>query len=414
MTSSQKTSDESNTTPPQRPLAGVRVIDLTSVLMGPLCTQILADYGADVVKVEPPEGDIMRHAGPLKNPQMGPIYLHVNRNKRSIVLDLKQNAARDALLRLCATADIFIHNIRPSVMRRLRLSHEDIQAVKPDIIYISLVGFGQDGPYANKTAVDDVIQAGSGMPSLFQQTLGGEPAYVPGVVADRIVGISAAHAALAALFMRERTGAGQAIEVPMFETMAQLVLGDHMAGKSYDPPVGPMGYSRLLTPNRKPYRTLDGYIGAVVYNNKQWKSFFDAVGQPEVYASDKRFSDAGERAKHYDAVYGVVAEHFAAKTTAEWLDLLNEYDIPCMPLHTLESLIQDPHIQQVGLIESHQHPSEGAINVMRVPSRWSNADLSLRHHAPRVGEQTREVLRETGFTDEEISALQQAPGQTSA
>lgn len=395
----------------QRPLAGVRVIDLSSVLMGPLCTQILADYGADVIKVEPPEGDIMRHAGPLKNPQMGPIYLHVNRNKRSIVLDLKQDAARDALLRLCATADLFIHNIRPAVMRRLRLSHEDIQAVKPEIIYISLVGFGQDGPYADKTAVDDVIQAGSGMPSLFQQTLGGEPAYVPGVVADRIVGISAAHAALAALFMRERTGVGQAIEVPMFETMAQLVLGDHMAGKSYDPPVGPMGYSRLLTPNRKPYRTVDGYIGAVVYNNKQWKSFFDAIGQPEVFESDKRFSDAAERAKHYDEVYGVVAEQFATKTTAEWLDLLNAYDIPCMPLHTLESLIEDPHIQAVGLIEDQVHPSEGNIKVMRVPSRWSSADVSLRHHAPRVGEQTREVLLEHGFTDEEATTIQRAGEQ---
>lgn len=406
MTSNQESSEKPGKTTAQRPLAGVRVIDLTSVLMGPLCTQILADYGADVIKVEPPEGDIMRHAGPLKNPQMGPIYLHVNRNKRSIMLDLKRDAAREALLRLCATADLFIHNIRPAVMRRLRLSHEDLKAVKPDIIYISLVGFGQDGPYANKTAVDDVIQAGSGMPSLFQQTLGGEPAYVPGVVADRIVGISAAHAALAALFMRERTGEGQAIEIPMFETMAQLVLGDHMAGKSYDPPVGPMGYSRLLTPNRKPYRTLDGYIGAVVYNNKQWKCFFDAIGEPEVFENDKRFSDAGERAKHYDAVYGVVAGYFATKTTAEWLDLLNAYDIPCMPLHTLESLIEDPHIQAVGLIEDQLHPSEGSIKVMRVPSRWSNADLSLRHHAPHVGEQTLEILKEHGFSNAEIAALQ--------
>jgi crotonobetainyl-CoA:carnitine CoA-transferase CaiB-like acyl-CoA transferase len=389
----------------KRPLEGVRIIDATHIMMGPAATQILADYGADVVKVEPPNGDIMRHAGSMKHEGMGPIYLHANRNKRSIVIDLKKRAGRNALLRMTRTADMFIHNVRPAAMRRLGLDYPDLAAINPRIIYVALVGFDQRGPYAHLPAVDDVIQGAAGMASLLAEYSGGSPSYVPMAIADRVCGINAAQVALAALFMRERTGKGQSIEVPMFETVAQLVMADHLGGETFDPPAGPMGYRRLLTPHRRPFKTRDGYLALLVYTDGQWQQFFDAIGQPDTFRTDARFTTAAARAKHHDAAYAMISEILVERTTAEWVELLRDRDIPCMPLHDPRSLMKDPHLEAIGFFQMIDHPTEGRLRAMRVASRWSDANLSIRRHAPNAGEHSIEILQESGFTGEEIEEL---------
>ncbi len=306
---------------PAGPLAGVRIIDLTSVMMGPYATMLLGDYGADVIKVESPEGDVMRHAAPMKSRRMGAMYLQGNRNKRSIVLDLKKAGGRAALLRLAETADVFVHNVRPKAMARLKLGADDLLAVNPRLVYASLHGFGETGPYAGRPAYDDLIQGLTALPALTGK-ITGEPRYSPATMADRIVGLNATHAILAALFHRERTGEGQAIEIPMFETMAQFVLGDHMAGRSFEPRIGPPGYSRLLSPDRRPYQTSDGYVCALVYSDKQWNAFFHAIGLDEEKDRDPRLNSIASRTRNYDFVYDWFSHVMKTRTTAEWLTVL--------------------------------------------------------------------------------------------
>jgi crotonobetainyl-CoA:carnitine CoA-transferase CaiB-like acyl-CoA transferase len=388
-----------------RPLAGVKVIDLTSVLMGPAGTQILADYGADVIKVESPEGDIMRHAGHMKHHGMGPVYLHANRNKRSIVIDLKKPEGRAALLDLVRAADLFVHNVRPAAMKRLGLDYADLAAVNARLICLALVGYDQRGPYAPLAAVDDAIQGASGMASLVAQQTGGEPAFSPMVIVDRICAVNAAQTALAALLMREKTGRGQSIEMPMFETAASVVLGDHMGGETFDPPAGPTGYARLLARDRRPFRTKDGHVALLVYTDGQWKRFFEAIGTPEVFTNDPRLTTAAMRAQNYDFSYGLLTGLLRERSSAEWVELLQRFDIPCMPLHDPHSLMDDAQLAATGFFEWIEHPSEGRMRSMRVAARWSDADLSLRHHAPRLGEQSVEILREHGFDEARIEKL---------
>ena len=388
---------------PQGPLAGVKVIDLTSVMMGPYATMILGDYGADVIKVESPDGDVMRHAAPMRNPRMGAMYLQGNRNKRSIVLDLKKPGGRDALLRLSATADVFIHNVRPAAMRRLKLSADDLLAHNPRLVYVGLHGFGEDGPYAGRPAYDDLIQGLTALPALVGN-ITGEPRYSPATIADRIVGLNATHAILAGLLHRDRTGEGQAIAVPMFETMAQFVLGDHMAGRSFEPSIGPPGYSRLLAPDRRPYRTSDGYICALVYTDKHWDSFFQAIGWDDEQR-DPRFKDMAARTRNYDFVYKWFADLLVTRTTAEWMQLLEEADIPCGPMHDLDSLIDDPHLAAVGLFQKIDHPTEGTLHVAGPAATWSRTPSSIRSAPPRLGEHGDEILREAGFSDADIDSL---------
>jgi crotonobetainyl-CoA:carnitine CoA-transferase CaiB-like acyl-CoA transferase len=388
----------------QRPLDGIRVVDLTSVLMGPAATQVLADYGADVIKVEPPGGDIMRHAGHMRNPGMGPVYLHANRNKRSIVIDLKKPEGRDTLLALTATSDMFVHNVRPAAMERLGLGYAAVSANNPRLIYLALVGFRQQGPYAAFPAMDDVIQGASGIAGLHAQYCG-EPLYVPMVMVDRYCAINAAQVALAALFMRDRTGRGQSIEVPMFESMVQAVLGDHMGGETFEPPAGPMGYARLLTPHRRPFKTRDGHIALIVYTDAQWQAFFDVVGEPDRFQSDARFTTAAARAQNHDHAYAMLSEFLVARTTSEWISLLRERDIPCMPMHDLHGVLDDPHLQAVDFFEMVEHPSEGRVRIMHVSSQWSDADVSVYRHAPRAGEQSVEILKEAGLAQSRIDTL---------
>jgi crotonobetainyl-CoA:carnitine CoA-transferase CaiB-like acyl-CoA transferase len=388
---------------PAGPLAGVRIIDLTSVMMGPYATMILGDYGADVIKVESPEGDVMRHAAPMRHAQMGAMFLQGNRNKRSIGLDLKKPAGRDALLRLAATADVLVHNVRPAAMRRLRLGPDDLLALNPRLVYAGLHGFGEQGPYAGRPAYDDLIQGMTALPAL-TGAITGEPRFSPATIADRIVGLNATHAILAALLHRDRSGEGQAIEIPMFETMAQFVLGDHMAGRSFEPPTGPPGYPRLLSPDRRPYQTSDGYICALVYTDGQWSAFFDAIGT-DTKQRDPRLNSMTSRTANYDFVYRWFADVMKTRSTAEWMRLFEVADVPHAPLHDLDSLIDDPHLAAVGLLQTIEHPSEGTLRLAGPAASWSKTPPSIRHYPPRLGEQGAEILREAGFSDDEIRQL---------
>ena len=395
---------ETSVTPASGPLAGIKIIDLTSVMMGPYATMILGDYGADVIKVESPEGDVMRYAAPMRHPRMGAMYLQGNRNKRSIVLDLKKTGGRDALLRLSATADVFVHNVRPAAMRRLRLSAEDLLALNPRLVYASLHGFGEEGPYAGRPAYDDLIQGLTALPALTGK-ISGEPRFSPATIADRIVGLNATHAILAGLLHRDRTGEGQSIEIPMFETMAQFVLGDHMAGRSFEPPIGPPGYSRLLSPDRRPYQTSDGYLCALVYTDKQWTAFFRAIGQEDDSQRDPRLKSIPSRTSNYDYVYGWFSDVMKTRTTSEWMRLFEAADIPHAPLHDLDSLIDDPHLTAVGLIQSVDHPTEGRLRVAGPAATWSKTPPSIRQYPPGLGEHGGEIPREAGFSDGDIQAL---------
>ncbi len=375
------------------PLAGVRVLDLSSIIMGPLATRILADFGASVVKVEPPEGDLMRYALPARHRDMGAIFMHLNRGKRSIVLDLKTAHGRAALLQLSARSDVFVHNTRGAALARLGLSYADVAEVNPAIVFVSLVGYGQSGPAAALPVYDDLIQGVAGLASLFAAS-GDEPRYVPSTIVDRIGGLSAVNVVLAALLHRARTGLGQAIEVPMFETLVDIVLGDHLGGESFVPPEGPMGYARLLSAMRRPFRTLDGYVCVLVYNEGHWTRFFELSGNGERFRDDARLHDPERRRRDYDYAYGAVAEVLATRTTDAWLTLLRRADVPVAPLQNLETLLHDPQLAASGLLREADHPSEGRIRTIGVPSVWSVSQPSSRGFAPRLGQHTEEILRE--------------------
>ncbi|MEQ6475846.1 CoA transferase [Comamonas sp. wu1-DMT] len=375
-------------------LNGLRVLDMTSVLMGPFATQILADLGADVIKVEPPEGDTIRHLGPMRNPGMSAGFLHVNRNKRSVVLDVKDAQAHKSLLDIARTSDVFVSNIRPAALARLGLSHEDFARVNPSIIYVTLVGYGQKGPYASRAAYDDMIQAVCAIPSLIAEVGDGVPHYVPLAIVDRVVGQAAATAILAAYIHRLKTGEGQAVEIPMFETMVPYVMSEHMAGHTYEPPAGDMGYKRLLSPSRKAFATADGHVCTVLYATKHWRSFFELVGADEKYRNDPRVATIEARTSHINELYGEVASYLCTKPSAYWLDALADQDIPVMPLHTLETLMHDPHLEAVEFFKYRNHPTEGPLIEMAGLGNWSRTPPVMARPVPLLGEHTDEVLEE--------------------
>ncbi len=387
------------------PLAGVRVLDLTSVVMGPYATQLLGDYGADVVKVEPPDGDVMRLSGPMKNPGMGHLYLTANRSKRAVTIDLKNSAGRDVLLRLAKNADVLVYNIRPQAMARLGLAYEDVAAVNPRLVYVGAFGFSQKGPYAARPAYDDLIQGMTGIPWLSQQAGAEVPRYAPMILVDRVVGLQLAFAIASALVHRAGSGKGQRVDVPMFEGFLSMVLGEHLAGQLFDPPLGEAGYARSLTPNRRPYRTSDGYLCTLIYTDKHWKAFLAAIGQATLFETDSRFSSQGARAANIDAVYGFLAGVLATRTTAEWLTLFAQADLPAAPMASIDAVLSDAHLLATGFFRKVEHPSEGTITEVAVPTEWSASPPELTRHAPRPGEHTAEVLREAGYTQSEIDAL---------
>jgi crotonobetainyl-CoA:carnitine CoA-transferase CaiB-like acyl-CoA transferase len=386
------------------PLSGVRVLDLTTVVMGPYATQILADFGADVIKVEPPDGDVIRQAWPFRNPGMGAIFLNVNRNKRSVVLDLKKDAARHACLALAKNSDVLVYNIRPQAMARLKLSYEDVRSVNAGIIYVGCFGYSQRGPYAAKAAYDDMIQGASGLPWLLQRQGAPEPRYAPMIVADRSVGQQVASAVSAALYHREKTGKGQRVDVPMWEHLLQIVLSDHLGGYTFEPQHGEPGYARILTPDRRPYQTKDGYVCALIYNDKQWKAFCDIVGMPQLMARPE-FATQESRSQNYRTAYALVADEMKKRSTAFWIEALERGDIPVQKMNTLDDIVSDPHLASIGYLQMVEHPSEGRIRMLAVPSEWSESKPEYRRHAPRLGEHTREVLGEAGLSSSQIEKL---------
>jgi crotonobetainyl-CoA:carnitine CoA-transferase CaiB-like acyl-CoA transferase len=387
------------------PLHGLRVIDMTAVLMGPYGTQMLGDMGADVIKVEAPDGDIVRLIGPARNAGMGPIFLNTNRSKRSIALDVKKPAGRRALLKLVAGADVFFYNVRPQAMARAGLSYEALAEVNPRIIYVGVFGYGQDGPYAAKPAYDDLIQGASTLSSLFARTTDGRPQYVPLAMVDRITGMSAVNAVLAAVYERQTSGRGQRIDVPMFETMVGFVLSDHLGGLSFEPPLDAGGYARLLSRARRPYKTLDGYVCALIYTDRQWRSFYTMLGREAELDTDPRLKSLATRTTHVDAIYGEVEATLATRSTADWLACLEAIDIPATPVHDLESIFRDEHLVATGFFGEEEHPTQGRLRTMRHASTWSRTQPGPMRHAPLHGEHSEEVLREAGFGTEEIEAM---------
>ena len=387
------------------PLSGIKVIDLTSVLMGPFATQYLGDFGADVIKVEPPAGDMVRSIGPARSPTMGPLFLNSNRSKRSIVLDLKAPEGRDLLLDLCRDADVMVYNVRPAAMKRLALSWEDLHAVNPRLIYAGLYGYGQKGRYATRPAYDDLIQGGAMLPHLFMLSGAAEPRYVPAAVADRIVGLTGLSGILAAIIERNRSGRGQRVDVPMFETMVNLILCDHLGGLTFDPPTGDAGYARLLAANRRPLKTADGHICALVYTDDQWQRFLAAIGREDLLRADSRFASFGARIDNVSHVYGWLAGIFLTRTSGEWIDLLDTADVPVMAMHTLESVMSDPHLMDAGFFRHVDHPVEGRMLAMANPIQMSATPVGMTRHAPMLGEHTVEVLEELGVSPERIARL---------
>ncbi|CAN7355417.1 CaiB/BaiF CoA transferase family protein [Variovorax sp. LjRoot178] len=388
------------------PLTGVKVLDLTSVVMGPFATQILASLGAEVTKIEPPEGDNMRHVGPMRNPGMGQIFLQANQGKRSVVLNLKQPEAREAVLRLAERCDVWISNVRPEALGRLGLDYGAVRERNPRIIYVSCCGFDQRGPYAGRPAYDDLIQGATCVPWLMQAYGSEALSYAPVTLADRVTGLHAVYAVTAALYARERTGEGQEIVVPMFEAMTQFVLGDHLAGLGFEPPIGEPGYARLLTVHRRPYRTRDGYLCVLIYNDKHWRSFFDAIGDHSAIAHDPRFTTHGARAANIGAMYDEVSRIIVQRGTAEWRSLLDAADIPNMPMNSPQDLLDDPHHAATGFIHAVDHPTEGRLRMLGSPTRWSGTTpAESMSHAPLLGEHSGAVLRELGYSTEQIDHM---------
>lgn len=371
--------------------------------MGPYGTRILADMGADVVKVEPPEGDTFRNYGPLRHAGMNGSVLNLHRNKRSIELDLKDEGALKALQQLMLGADALVHNLRPSAAARLGLDWDSVSRVNPRLVLCAARGFSQAGPYGAKAAYDDLMQAGSGFTSLNGQLLG-EPAYAPTAWCDKIAGQAIAYAVLGALLHRERGGGGQEVEVPMFEVAIDFMLVEHFGAAAFEPPLGPAGFKRQLSRNRKPYRTRDGWACILPYSDRNWKDFFAFIGQAEL-GEDPRYQTLVERVNHIDGLYALITEHAPRHSTQEWIDFCDRVSIPCMPVLKLEQLKDDPHVVATGFMPVSEHPSEGAYREVRSPLRFGTTPYALRRHAPRLGEHTAEVLREAGLPESEVARL---------
>ena len=385
------------------PLSGLKVLELTSVVLGPWAAQTMADMGADVIKIEAPFGDSNRQLGASRNPGMAALYLSNNRNKRSLVLDLKQESARDALLTIVKDCDVFLHNNRPQVMTKLRLEYEDIKSVNENIIYCGTYGYSKDGPYGEKGALDDSIQAASGIAALNELVLG-EPRYLPTVVADKTTAITVVYSILAALFHRERTGVGQEIEVPMFETMVSFVMAEHIWGEVFEPKLGEAGYTRLMSHHRKPYKTKDGYIAVLPYMNNHWQTFCEKAEREDLI-EDERFKDLSSRVKNIDDTYSETGKILATKTTQEWLDIFAQTKVTVIVVNSLEDLFHDPHLEAVDFWQSYEHPTEGQLKMPGFPSKFSKTPASIRKHAPKLGEHSKEILAEAGIDEETINKM---------
>lgn len=387
------------------PLSGIRVIDLSTTFMGPYCTALLAQWGAEVVKIEAPGGDVLRYIGDVKELGMGPVFLNANRGKRSVVLDLKTPGGRLVLDRLARDCDVLVHNLRPEAAARLEVTEERMMSLNDQLIYCSLRGFGAGGPYQHRAAYDDVIQAASGMAAV-QGGGDGPPTYLRTSAADKIMGILGAAAVLAGLQGRQLDGRGRAIEVPMFESMASFMLLEQQGGMVFDPPDGPVGYPRTESPHRRPCRTKDGYLSVMLYTDEQWAAFFRAIGQPRLL-DNPRYRTIRERTLHIDELYELVNAQMLQRDTAEWQQILGDADIATGPINTIEDLFEDEHLAATGFFESVEHPAIGKLKLARPPVVMGDRDTGRLRHAPRLGEHSIEVAGELGFDRQTITDLLQ-------
>ena len=385
------------------PLGGVRVLDLTTVVYGPYASQLLGDFGADVIKIERPDGDHTRLVGPARSAGMGALFLGINRNKRSIVLDLKRPEPREALWRLIAGADIFMHNVRPQKMAALGFDPDSVLAANPKIIYGGLHGYREDGPFGGRPAYDDVIQAESGIAGTFMAR-DGAPVLIPTVVADKTAALLATNALLAALFQRTRTDKGIYVETAMFEALVGYTFVEHHFASIFAPPEGPPGYNRALSPERRPYPTADGHICILAYTDKQIDSFWELAGITE-HRDDPRFVNMATRARHIDELYAIIGEALTERTTDEWLGLLRKAEIPCGPYNGLEDIRGHEQLTATGFFREFDHPSEGRLEAADTGIRFDRETLPVHRHQPTLGEHTREVLTEAGLTEDEIEKV---------
>ena len=382
------------------PLAGIQVLDLTSVLFGPYAAQILGDWGADVIKVEPLTGDTWRYSGQFRNRGMSGQFMAVNRSKRSLALDLKHPDGKAALQRLIKKADVLLSNIRPAALARLGFGYEDCQQLNPRLIYAAATGFGQDGPWAARPAFDEIIQASSGFASAMGTDE--EPAFVPSLVGDKICGLAMAGAISAALVHRERTGKGQMVEIPMLETLAGFNSIEMLGGHAFVPPIGPAGYKRMK--ERRPVRTKDSWLTMLPYSGENWCAFFEAVGHPECI-EEFAVRDPVLRGQNIDRIYQKMAEVALTRTTAEWETLLLQIDVPHAAFAKVTEVAEQPHLKAVGMFVTLDHPTEGEIRQARPSAKFSESPAAIQRMPPRLGEHSRAVLLEAGLSEEEIAEL---------
>jgi len=385
------------------PLDGLRVLDLTINILGPVAAQILGDMGADVIKIEPPDGDPMRGSGATRSPGMAQLFFNTNRNKRSAVLDLKRPAGRDALMRLVAGADVFLHSLRPQAAERLGIGYEAIRAHNPGMVYACAPGYRSDGPNRDRPAFDDVIQGESGIAGLIGRSTG-EPRYMPMIMADKICGYVLASSVGMALLHRARTGEGQWVEVPMLETMAAFNLTEHLWSDAFDGRGGELGYARVLSPHRRPFATRDGHLCVLAVNDEQWRRLFAALDLPEI-AADERFATIAARSRHIDSLYEIVGNRMKLRTSGEWRERLDAADVPNGAVNRFEDLATDPYLQSTGFFQRYRHPTEGPVVTTAIPVRFGRSPGSLRRPPPTLGEHTREVLSQAGLSAGEIDAL---------
>ena len=393
------------------PLAGIRVLEIASMIFGPLAGQYLGDMGAEVIKLEPPEGDLTRVIGPRRSSHMGAFFLTSNRNKRSIVVDLKTAEGRAILHKLLATTDVLLHSMRTPAADRLGLNYKELALTYPGLVYCHVTGYGDDGLYGGRAAYDDIIQAASGL-AMLQTVIAGQPRYIPTIIADKISGVHAAYAIVLALFHKQRTGEGQQVDVPMFETMAAFNMMEHQWGHIFEPPVGTMGYEAVSTASRRPYRTIDGFMALLPYSDAHWRRFFEVAGVPEIM-DDPRFTTFAGRQKNFRHVWDEIERQVALKTNAEWLVLLTPEDIPFSPVNSLEDLRDDPHLHSVDFWQMLEHPSEGSMRFARNPVLMSATPPQITRLPPLLGEHSAEILHAIGYDDTRTAHLL-APGGTCA